>query len=189
MFWTAGPALGISLVLFLIIGLNAEPSGASSTEAAEKALEGAFNISPWNLLPLLLLVLFSIRKFPPFLSILGSALFAGILACFTQWTAVQAFVAEPGARSGRHRRQGDLRRDGDGVREQHRERGDRSAVLARGDGEPADDRLARARCALVRRRRGARGIPRPLAQAGRRARTYARQADPGGRTRAGSAST
>jgi Na+:H+ antiporter, NhaC family len=95
MFWTAGPALGISLVLFLIIGLNAEPSGAASTEDAQQALEGAFNISVWNLLPLLLLVLFSIRKFPPFLSILGSALFAGILACFTQWTAVQAFVAEP----------------------------------------------------------------------------------------------
>jgi Na+:H+ antiporter, NhaC family len=95
MFWTAGPAIGISLVLFLVIGLNAEPKGAASTEAAQRALEGAFNISPLNLLPLLLLVVFSIRKFPPFLSILGSALFAGVLACFTQWTAVQAFVDDP----------------------------------------------------------------------------------------------
>ena len=95
MFWTAGPAIGISLVLFLIIGLNAEPKGAASTEAAQQALEGAFNITLLNLLPLLLLVVFSIRKFPPFLSILGSALFAGILACFTQWTAVQAFVNDP----------------------------------------------------------------------------------------------
>jgi Na+:H+ antiporter, NhaC family len=33
---------------------------------------------------------------PPFLAILGSALFAGILACFTQWTVVKAFVDEPG---------------------------------------------------------------------------------------------
>jgi Na+:H+ antiporter, NhaC family len=95
MFWTAGPAIGISLVLFLLIGLNAEPSGAASTEDAQQALEGAFNISALNLLPLLLLVVFSIFKFPPFLSILGSALFAGILACFTQWTAVQAFVDDP----------------------------------------------------------------------------------------------
>jgi Na+:H+ antiporter, NhaC family len=95
MFWTAGPAIGISLILFLIIGLNSEPSGAASTEAAQEALEGAFNISALNLLPLLLLVVFSIRKFPPFLSILGSALFAGVLACFTQWTAVQAFVNDP----------------------------------------------------------------------------------------------
>jgi Na+:H+ antiporter, NhaC family len=95
MFWTAGPALGISLVLFLIIGLNAEPTGAASTDAAQRALEAEFNISVLNLLPLLLLVVFSIRKFPPFLSILGSALFAGILACFTQWTLVQAFVNDP----------------------------------------------------------------------------------------------
>jgi Na+:H+ antiporter, NhaC family len=95
MFWTAGPAIGISLILFLIIGLNSEPSGAASTESAQEALEGAFNISALNLLPLLLLVVFSIRKFPPFLSILGSALFAGVLACFTQWTAVQAFVNDP----------------------------------------------------------------------------------------------
>ncbi|HET7236628.1 MAG TPA: Na+/H+ antiporter NhaC family protein [Actinomycetota bacterium] len=95
MFWTAGPAIGISLVLFLIIGLNAEPTGAGSTEAAQEALESAFNITVLNLLPLVLLVVFSIRKFPPFLSILGSALFAGILACFTQWTAVQAFVDDP----------------------------------------------------------------------------------------------
>jgi len=33
---------------------------------------------------------------PPFLAILGSALCAGVLACFTQWTVVKAFVAEPG---------------------------------------------------------------------------------------------
>jgi NhaC family Na+:H+ antiporter len=95
MFWTAGPAIGISLLLFLIFGLNAEPSGAASTEAAQQALEADFNITVLNLLPLLLLVVFSIRKYPPFLSILASALFAGVLGCLTQWTAVQAFVDDP----------------------------------------------------------------------------------------------
>jgi Na+:H+ antiporter, NhaC family len=95
MFWTAGPALGISLVIFLLIGINAEPSGAVSTDAAQDALESAFNISWVNLLPLVLLLVFTIRKVPPFLAILGSALFAGILAPFTQWDAVKAFVNEP----------------------------------------------------------------------------------------------
>ena len=95
MFWTAGPALGISLVLFMILGLNADPDAAISTDAARAALGEAFNISWVNLLPLLLLVVFAARRFPPFLSILGSALFAGILAPFTQWDAVQAFVADP----------------------------------------------------------------------------------------------
>jgi Na+:H+ antiporter, NhaC family len=95
MWWTAGPALGVSLVIFLLIGLNAEPSGAMNTQTAQSALATAFSISPLNWLPLLLLVAFSIRRFPPFLSILGSALFGGILALFTQPDAVRAFVGDP----------------------------------------------------------------------------------------------
>jgi Na+:H+ antiporter, NhaC family len=95
MFWTAGPALGISLVLFFLLGLNAEPEGAVSTQAARDALGKAFNISAVNLLPLALLVVFAVLKYPPFLAILGSALFAGILAPFTQSAAVKAFVDQP----------------------------------------------------------------------------------------------
>src|SRR4030095_5724276 len=96
MFWTAGPALGISLLAFLLIGLRAEPHGATSTQAAEDALGKVFHISAIDLLPLALLVVFALLKFPPFLSILGSALFAAILAPFIQHAAVSAFVDEPG---------------------------------------------------------------------------------------------
>jgi Na+:H+ antiporter, NhaC family len=95
MFWTAAPALGISLLIFLLIGLGVDPSGDVSTNAALDALESTFNISAVNLLPLALLVLCTVKKVPPFLAILGSALFAGLLACFTQWTQVKAFVGEP----------------------------------------------------------------------------------------------
>src|SRR4051812_39181125 len=97
MFWTAGPALGISLVIFFFLGLNADPDAAVSTDAARAALGDAFNISAWCLLPLVLLVIFGVLKFPPFLSILGASLFAGILAPFLQWDAVKAFVDDPGA--------------------------------------------------------------------------------------------
>lgn len=95
MFWTAGPALAISLVIFLVLGLTANPKGGLSTADARHALANEFNINAVNLLPLLLLVAFSIRRAPPFLSILGSALFAAILAPFTQWDAVRAFVGNP----------------------------------------------------------------------------------------------
>ena len=64
MFWTAGPALGISLVLFMLLGLNADPDAAISTDAARAALATAFNISWVNLLPLVLLVFFAARRFP-----------------------------------------------------------------------------------------------------------------------------
>ena len=100
MFWTAGPALGISLVIFLVIGLSADTSGQMvSTDKAVDALEAAFHISLVNLLPLALLVVFTLKKVPPFLAILGVALFAGILACFTQWDAVKAFVDDPRGRA------------------------------------------------------------------------------------------
>jgi NhaC family Na+:H+ antiporter len=95
MFWTSGPALGLSLVLFLVLGLTAEPKTGTDTQAALDMLRGEFNTSPVSLLPLAVLVLFTVRKVPPFLAILGSALFAGVLACFTHWQIVQAFVADP----------------------------------------------------------------------------------------------
>jgi NhaC family Na+:H+ antiporter len=96
MFWTAGPAIGISLLIFLIIGATATPTGQVNTQAALDALEHEFHISVVNLLPLALLVVFTVKKVPPFLALLGSALFAGILACFTQFTAVKEFVDQPG---------------------------------------------------------------------------------------------
>ena len=101
MFWTAGPALGVSLVIFFLMGLNADPEAAISTDRARAAVAAAFDIGFVCMLPLLLLVVFSILRFPPFLSILGSALFAGLLAPFTQWDAVKAFVDDP--TSGRSR--------------------------------------------------------------------------------------
>jgi NhaC family Na+:H+ antiporter len=96
MFWTSGPALGISLVVFLVLGLTANPESTVSTQAVLDVLEHDFTISVVALLPLFLLVAFTLKKVPPFLAILGSALFAGILACFTQWSAVKSFVGEPG---------------------------------------------------------------------------------------------
>ena len=95
MFWTAGPALGISLVIFLVLGLTADPEGRISTDAAREALAAAFHISFVNLLPLLLLVVFAILRSRRSCPSSGSALFAGMLAPFTQWAAVKAFVDDP----------------------------------------------------------------------------------------------
>ena len=82
-------------MIFLVIGLGVDADGAVSTDAALAAVESAFHISVLNLLPLALLVVFTVKKVPPFLAIMGTALFAGVLACFTQWDAVQAFVDDP----------------------------------------------------------------------------------------------
>jgi NhaC family Na+:H+ antiporter len=95
MVWTSGPALGISLVAFLFLGLGASPSAPVSTDEARAVLGSTFNITPWALLPLVVLIVFAVFKFPPFLSILGSALSAAVLAPFLQWDQVRAFVDDP----------------------------------------------------------------------------------------------
>src|ERR1700759_119034 len=70
MIWTAGPALGISLVLFFVPGRPANPAASISTAQAREALGTAFNISAFALLPLLFLILLAVLRAPPFLAIL-----------------------------------------------------------------------------------------------------------------------
>jgi len=96
MWKTVGPSFALAFLIFLGIGLaDRDAAGTISTAAARDALAAVYNISPINLLPLLLLIVLSIRRVPPFLAILGTALFSGILASFTQPDVVDAFVGKP----------------------------------------------------------------------------------------------
>src|SRR4051794_34956638 len=91
--WTTGPGLVIAAVLFGALGLTSTPAQTGfDVSQAQATLAGEFNISVINLLPLILLVIFSVRKMPSFLSIFTSALFAGVLGCFTQPHLVESFV-------------------------------------------------------------------------------------------------
>jgi NhaC family Na+:H+ antiporter len=97
MVWTSGPAVILAILGFTFLGLTAPaPTAAFDPTQAQAILAGEFNISPLNLLPLLLLVVLSVRRFPPFLSIFGVALFAGVLAWFTQPQAIDQFVGTEG---------------------------------------------------------------------------------------------
>jgi NhaC family Na+:H+ antiporter len=97
MVWTVVPSFGVAFVLFLVIGLTDDPaSTAISTDQARDVLDNAFSISPINLLPLVLLIALTLWKVPPFLTLIGVAVFSGILASFTQPDVVEAFVDEPG---------------------------------------------------------------------------------------------
>lgn len=97
MAWTAVPALTVSLVIFLVLGRSASGDSDAAVDQARAALGSAFHISVLSLLPLLALVVLAVLRMPPFLSILGSAVFAAVLAPFLQWDAVVAFVDDPGA--------------------------------------------------------------------------------------------
>jgi NhaC family Na+:H+ antiporter len=71
-------------------------STSSEVDSARAVLQQTFNISAINLLPLALLIFFSIRKFPAFLSIFLTTLFSGVLAMFTQHDLVVKFADDPG---------------------------------------------------------------------------------------------
>jgi Na+:H+ antiporter, NhaC family len=97
MVWTVLPSFVLALVGFLVIGLAAEPSSSAvGVDAARATLAEAFNITPLNLLPLVLLIVLTYKQVPPFLAIFAVALFSGVLASFTQPDVVRAFVDEPG---------------------------------------------------------------------------------------------
>jgi len=96
MLWTSLPAFLIALVIFGIIGLTGTAAETQAQkDAALQAIEAVYNISWINLLPLLLLLVLTIVKLPPFLSIFMSALFAGVLAVFTQPLVVQSVANDP----------------------------------------------------------------------------------------------
>ena len=122
MFWTAGPALGVSLVIFFFLGRGVDPDAAVSTDEAREALGSVFNITFWNLLPLLLLVAFAVMKMPPFLSILGSALFAAILAPFPPMGCGRAVRRRSRARQGWHGHRSGVCRHGHRIRQRLRAR-------------------------------------------------------------------
>src|SRR5829696_8572152 len=81
---TVVPSILLSLVIFCLISLTTDVAASTAEiEAARATLGEAFNISLICLLPLVLLIAFSIIKFPAFLSIFLTAIFSGVLAIFT----------------------------------------------------------------------------------------------------------
>lgn len=90
------PAYLISLVLFFLIGqlreITAPPLDSAS---ALLALEATYNITLWNLLPILVLLLLGLRKFPAFLSILIGTLAGALVAIFLQPQVVAVFANDP----------------------------------------------------------------------------------------------
>ena len=65
--WTSVPAFVIAFVALLVIGLVKSPDVTNPVgEQIElNSLNGIYNITPLNLLPLLLLGFLSVRKVPP----------------------------------------------------------------------------------------------------------------------------
>jgi NhaC family Na+:H+ antiporter len=90
------PAYLIALVLFFLIGQLQEISAPPmDITVALETLASVYNISLWNLLPVLVLLLLGIRKYPAFLSILIGTLAGALVAVFLQPQVVANFADDP----------------------------------------------------------------------------------------------
>lgn len=89
--WTAVPSLLIALAIFFFLG---EP-GTFDLASITAAIEAKTVVSLWALLPLVLLLVLAVVRFPPAVAIFLSALSAGILAIVLNGDAIIAFVGEP----------------------------------------------------------------------------------------------
>lgn len=97
MWRTVAPSFGLAFLVFVGIGIAQHgASGSIDTASARQQIAAVYHVTPLNLLPLVLLIVLSLRRVPAFLAILGTALFSGILAAFTQPDVVKAFVNKPG---------------------------------------------------------------------------------------------
>ena len=96
MLWTSGPACIIALVVFTILSLRAGGIAHNVDTASELTkLDQLFWITPLNLIPLILLVVLSVRKVAPSLAILSAALLAGVMAVILQPQAVSHVLSGP----------------------------------------------------------------------------------------------
>ncbi|MBK8049876.1 MAG: hypothetical protein IPK16_23895 [Anaerolineales bacterium] len=85
----------IALVLFFLIGILGEVSPPPmNTDEVLAALASVYNISLWNLLPIVVLLLLGFRRYPAFLSILIGTLAGALVAIIFQQTVLIAFAAD-----------------------------------------------------------------------------------------------
>lgn len=90
------PAYLVALAIFFLIGRNVGLAiPPIDTTVALEALEESYNISLWNLLPILVLLLLGIRKYPAFLSILIGTLAGALIAIIFQPEVITAFANDP----------------------------------------------------------------------------------------------
>lgn len=92
--WTSLPAFALAALIFLVLGLtgSAEATPPVPTEVELTKLDQVFDITFWNLLPLVLLIVLSVRKVPASMALFLSAIFAGITGAIWQSQVLANFV-------------------------------------------------------------------------------------------------
>lgn len=84
MLYTTLPTMTITLIVFIIIGLNIETKGSADTHLILEAVKESIHISPWLFLVPIIVVVLIIKKTPPLIALLLGTLLAAIAALLFQ---------------------------------------------------------------------------------------------------------
>ncbi len=84
MSYTTIPTIIVTLLIFIIIGLNLDITGTPQIQDKLDAIKGAFNISPWLFIVPVFVIFMIIKKTPPLIALLFGALLGGVAAIIAQ---------------------------------------------------------------------------------------------------------
>jgi NhaC family Na+:H+ antiporter len=95
MTWTTGPSIILALIGFTIIGLTSTPGAAGGNTFGDLSgeLNAQFALGPHLLIPLVVVLLLAMRRFPAFPAILIGALLGAVFAVIFQPEAVIRLAA------------------------------------------------------------------------------------------------
>jgi NhaC family Na+:H+ antiporter len=95
MVWTTLPSILIALVIFGVLGYTGAYTAPLDLSVVLEAIESIFYVGFWTLIPLLLVLVLSLLRFPAFPTIILGALVGGFTAVVLQPDVVLAFVNDP----------------------------------------------------------------------------------------------
>jgi NhaC family Na+:H+ antiporter len=96
MTWTTVPSILIALVIFAVLGWG-QAVKLDDGRAAEimATIDASYDLSLWSLLPLVVVLVLAVRKFPALPTIIAGALLGGVMAVILQPEVVLARAESP----------------------------------------------------------------------------------------------
>lgn len=84
MAWTTVPTISITLLFFIILGLNIDTTGVADTGALLETIAATFNINGWLFLVPIAVIFMIVKKAPPLLALLVGTLLGALFALIFQ---------------------------------------------------------------------------------------------------------
>ena len=81
---TTVPTIIVTLIIFIIIGLNLDTSGSTDTTSILNAIDASFNITPWLFVVPALVIFLIVRKTSPLIALLVGTLLGAVAALIFQ---------------------------------------------------------------------------------------------------------